>query len=74
MEDSSVETKTSFYCMKLLHSLTFIVAMWKGAGVPKIGKITVSYFLSVKLINRVKMLTIINCYQKISFKIRQNKD
>lgn len=27
---------------------TFIVAMWKGAGVPNIGRITVSYFLSKK--------------------------
>lgn len=25
---------------------TFIVAMWKGAGAPNIGRITVSYFLS----------------------------
>ena len=37
---------------------TLIVEMWKGVGVPNIGRITVSYFLSnvfKKTINKLNM-------------------
>ena len=34
---------------------TLIVEMWKGVGVPNIGRITVSYFLSKRVHNKTNI-------------------